>query len=104
SYVLLRLNRRLQTESTAPVWDALSSNRPYRKAWEREEIPGYIRDLSGKQFDPKVVEAFLRMIENETGHAIEIEARNYLQNAMSGQLIAFFISSLHSQEVPLADL
>ncbi len=47
------------------VWDALLSDRPYRKAWEREEILGYIRDLSGKQFDPKVVEAFLRMIENE---------------------------------------
>jgi HD-GYP domain-containing protein (c-di-GMP phosphodiesterase class II) len=48
------------------VWDALSSDRPYRKAWEREKIIEYIRDLSGKQFDPHVVEAFFRMMENET--------------------------------------
>jgi len=47
------------------VWDALSSNRPYRKAWKREKILKYIRDLSGKQFDPLVVDVFFRMIENE---------------------------------------
>ncbi len=46
------------------VWDALSSDRPYRHAWEREEIIEYIRGLSGKQFDPQVVEAFFRMIED----------------------------------------
>jgi putative nucleotidyltransferase with HDIG domain len=47
------------------VWDALSSDRPYRKAWPREKILKYIRDLSGKQFDPQVVDMFFRMIETE---------------------------------------
>jgi putative nucleotidyltransferase with HDIG domain len=47
------------------VWDALRSDRPYRKAWPREKIVEYIRDLSGKQFDPQVVDIFFRMIENE---------------------------------------
>jgi HD-GYP domain-containing protein (c-di-GMP phosphodiesterase class II) len=48
------------------VWDALSSDRPYRKAWERGKIIEYIRSLSGRQFDPQVVDVFIRMIE-ETG-------------------------------------
>jgi HD-GYP domain-containing protein (c-di-GMP phosphodiesterase class II) len=47
------------------VWDALSSDRPYREAWERGKILEYIRGLSGKQFDPQVVEAFFRMLEKE---------------------------------------
>jgi len=41
------------------VWDALTSDRPYRKAWTKEQALGYIKEQSGKHFDPKVVEAFL---------------------------------------------
>jgi putative nucleotidyltransferase with HDIG domain len=44
------------------VWDALRSDRPYRKAWSRAEVIEYIRSLSGKQFDPHIVEIFLKMI------------------------------------------
>jgi response regulator RpfG family c-di-GMP phosphodiesterase len=43
------------------VWDALSSDRPYRPAWEKEIILEYIRSLVDSHFDPKVVEIFLRM-------------------------------------------
>lgn len=43
------------------VWDALSSDRPYRPAWPRQKIVQYSKDLSGKQFDPNVVEVFLDM-------------------------------------------
>jgi HD-GYP domain-containing protein (c-di-GMP phosphodiesterase class II) len=46
----------------ADVWDAITSDRPYRKAWTNEAALEYIKSQSGKQFDPKVVEAFLRMI------------------------------------------
>lgn len=45
------------------VWDALNSDRPYRKAWSREETLKYLRDESGKHFDPKVVEIFLELLE-----------------------------------------
>ena len=45
------------------VWDALSSDRPYRKAWNKEEIIQYIRKDSGKHFDPHVVDVFLAMVE-----------------------------------------
>jgi PAS domain S-box-containing protein/putative nucleotidyltransferase with HDIG domain len=41
------------------VWDALSSNRSYRPAWTGEAVIKYLRDQSGKQFDPAIVEAFL---------------------------------------------
>ena len=44
------------------VWDALTNDRPYRKAMSREEALGYIREQSGKHFDPQVVEAFLKLV------------------------------------------
>ncbi len=41
-------------------WDALRSNRPYRSAWSESKALEYIRSMSGRHFDPKVVEAFLK--------------------------------------------
>jgi HD-GYP domain-containing protein (c-di-GMP phosphodiesterase class II) len=43
------------------VWDALLSERPYRAAWTEKKTVKHIKSLSGKQFDPRVVEVFLRM-------------------------------------------
>jgi putative nucleotidyltransferase with HDIG domain len=45
------------------VWDALTSDRPYRKRWTRQKALGYMKEQSGKHFDPQVVEAFLKNIE-----------------------------------------
>ncbi|HSK86923.1 MAG TPA: PAS domain S-box protein, partial [Anaerolineales bacterium] len=44
------------------VWDALLSDRPYRKAWTRQETIEYIRAYTGTHFDPRVVDHFLAMI------------------------------------------
>lgn len=44
------------------VYDALTSNRPYRAAWPLERTLDYLLEQAGKQFDPQVVEAFLRML------------------------------------------
>lgn len=44
------------------VWDALSSNRPYRRAWEPAQVREYLCEQSGKHFDPEVVEVFEQMI------------------------------------------
>jgi PAS domain S-box-containing protein len=44
------------------VWDALTSNRPYRPAWNREEAWDHIRGQSGSHFDPRVVEEFMRLV------------------------------------------
>jgi putative nucleotidyltransferase with HDIG domain len=43
------------------VWDALVSNRPYRKGLPHEEVRGRIKEDSGKHFDPNVVKAFLQL-------------------------------------------
>jgi response regulator RpfG family c-di-GMP phosphodiesterase len=48
--------------AVADVWDALTSNRPYRPAWTREQARDYIREQSGMHFDPQVVELFLKVI------------------------------------------
>jgi response regulator RpfG family c-di-GMP phosphodiesterase len=48
------------------VWDALSYDRPYRRAWPRQQVIDYIRDQSGALFDPKVVEAFLDVAPDRT--------------------------------------
>ncbi len=48
--------------AVADVWDALRSDRPYRKAWTEEKTLEYIRTQSGKHFDPKAVELFLQVI------------------------------------------
>jgi putative nucleotidyltransferase with HDIG domain len=45
------------------VWDALTSDRPYRPAWEKQKAMDYINEQSGKHFDPKVVEAFNKMMK-----------------------------------------
>jgi putative nucleotidyltransferase with HDIG domain len=47
------------------VWDALTSKRPYRSPWTKEQALEYIKEQSGKHFDPQVVKAFLTLINNE---------------------------------------
>ncbi len=45
------------------VWDALTSDRPYRSAWPRERVLDHLRSLAGSHFDPALVSVFLRMLE-----------------------------------------
>jgi len=47
------------------VWDALTSKRPYRPAWPVNQVKAYMKENANKQFDPVVVEAFLRIVEAE---------------------------------------
>lgn len=44
------------------VWDALTSDRTYRRAWSAQETLNYLNEQSGKSFDPKVVRAFISLI------------------------------------------
>ena len=46
------------------VFDALTSDRPYRPAWTLDAALRYIREQSGKLFDPGVVDAFFNSIVN----------------------------------------
>jgi HD-GYP domain-containing protein (c-di-GMP phosphodiesterase class II) len=46
------------------VWDALTSDRPYRAAWDRERALAYISDQAGRHFDPAVVRTFVALIRS----------------------------------------
>ncbi|MGB9673613.1 MAG: HD-GYP domain-containing protein [Anaerolineales bacterium] len=46
-------------------YDAITSDRPYRKAYSKEEAKQIILSLKGKQFDPKLTELFLEIIGDE---------------------------------------
>jgi putative two-component system response regulator len=45
--------------AVADVFDALTSERPYKKAWEDERATALLREGSGTHFDPACVDAFL---------------------------------------------
>ena len=47
------------------VWDAVLSERPYKKAWPEEKALQYIKESAGTHFDPKVVEMFLIMFNEQ---------------------------------------
>lgn len=45
------------------VYDALTSDRPYRAAWPKSQVLEYFREQAGVQFDPGVVAKFLGLIQ-----------------------------------------
>jgi PAS domain S-box-containing protein/putative nucleotidyltransferase with HDIG domain len=47
--------------SVIDVWDALTSNRPYRPAWSKERAIEYLQMNSGIQFDPYAVKLFFQL-------------------------------------------
>ncbi len=50
--------------SIVDVWDALTSDRPYRKAWPLEKTLNYLQEQAGKHFDPRVLEKFLTLLKD----------------------------------------
>ena len=57
--------------AVADVWDALTSDRPYRQAWSKKDALEYIRSQSGRHFDPTVVSAFNQLVV-EDGKSIKV--------------------------------
>ena len=51
------------------VWDALRSERPYKKAWSDEEAITYLKENVGTHFDPNVVYAFEELLEEKQNAA-----------------------------------
>ena len=47
--------------SVADVFDALTSERPYKRDWSVNDALEEIKRQSGRQFDPRVVDALLRL-------------------------------------------
>jgi HD-GYP domain-containing protein (c-di-GMP phosphodiesterase class II) len=48
--------------SLVDVFDALTSDRPYRRAWSKKETVKYIESQSGRHFDPNLVPEFLNLV------------------------------------------
>jgi putative two-component system response regulator len=44
------------------VWDAITSDRPYRPAYTIDQALNHIREQSGKHFDPQVVDVFFKLV------------------------------------------
>jgi putative nucleotidyltransferase with HDIG domain len=63
--------------------DAMSSDRPYRKGMPDEKLDSILRDGSGKQWDPKIIEAAfqvreeLRAIGKEDRHPLSLDVDNW---------------------------
>ncbi len=49
--------------AVADNWDALTTDRPYRKAWPKEKALEYLKEQSGKKFDPHVVDIFIKYFD-----------------------------------------
>jgi len=46
----------------ADVFDALTSKRPYKKAWTEEEALNFLREQKGRHFDPQLVDLFIEQM------------------------------------------
>jgi len=51
--------------SIADVYQALVSNRPYRKAYSKEKALIMIKKASGTQFDPDIVNLFVKVLQDK---------------------------------------
>lgn len=51
--------------SVIDVFDALTSNRPYRSAWSVSRTLDYLREQAGREFDPRCVEAFCALVRED---------------------------------------
>ncbi len=49
--------------SIVDVWDALTSDRPYRSAWSQDDVLEYVKGNSGSHFDPRVVDTFVTNLD-----------------------------------------
>ncbi|MEA3506562.1 MAG: GAF domain-containing protein [Elusimicrobiota bacterium] len=61
--------------NVADSYEAMTSDRPYHKKMPKEEALAELRNESGKQFDPRVVEVFLDMMNEEEQESESEQAR-----------------------------
>lgn len=69
--------------AVADVFDALTSERPYKPAWSREDALNEIAAQSGRQFDPAVVKALTDLLDGEHGSDLDVIDLTHLENAQT---------------------
>jgi diguanylate cyclase (GGDEF)-like protein/putative nucleotidyltransferase with HDIG domain len=101
--------------AVADVYDALTSDRPYRPGWTHERAVGLIEEESGKHFDPKIVVEFLDVMESQPqlragSEEARLRARERsalvrkINRASFGYLASFEISQVLSTARGLSEL
>jgi diguanylate cyclase (GGDEF)-like protein/putative nucleotidyltransferase with HDIG domain len=70
--------------SIVDVYDALTSDRPYRRALSPEEAVRIIREGAGKQFDPDLVELFEKSLPEACAEIEKMEAEGQTENDEEG--------------------
>ena len=50
--------------TVADIFDALTHKRPYKPAWPMDKAIAEMKEMSGKNFDPEVLDIFLKIIES----------------------------------------
>jgi putative nucleotidyltransferase with HDIG domain len=62
--------------AVADCYDAMVSDRPYRKGLQKKQVVEMLREKSGIQFDPKVIDVFVKLCaEDETIHTTQSDSR-----------------------------
>jgi HD-GYP domain-containing protein (c-di-GMP phosphodiesterase class II) len=69
--------------SVIDAWDAMTSNRPYRNAMPKSAAIAELRRAAGTQFDPRAVDAFVRVVERLDREGIVTTERNVAEPASS---------------------
>ncbi len=101
--------------AVADVYDALTSDRPYRPGWTHERAVGLIQDEAGKHFDPRIVADFLQVMESQPelragSEEARLRARERsalvrkINRASFGYLASFEISQVLSTARGLSEL
>ena len=58
------------------IYDALSTNRPYRKPWTPEQVLHYIEERAGTEVDPHIASTFATMVRSSTIAAVPMPPRD----------------------------
>jgi putative nucleotidyltransferase with HDIG domain len=67
------IDLRARIFTVSDQYDALISDRPYRGGLDRETVTDYIKEGAGSRYDPEVVDAFLKVMEQEGALATPAE-------------------------------
>ena len=94
--------------SLADAFDAMTTDRPYRRRRSFEDVVRDLRENSGKQFDGKVVAAFARAIlkevrgETKDRRIIKMLGKDYLEGDHIATLLADLIADLNHEKAQKA--
>jgi HD-GYP domain-containing protein (c-di-GMP phosphodiesterase class II) len=58
------------------VWDALSTARPYKAAYQPDEVRRMLRKARGERFEPELVDLFLRLLDEQGEELLELAQRS----------------------------